>query len=112
MKTIPHNICATVAVAVLGAGMASTGAIAQTAPGLVTERSISLNAAMELASVALERCRADLGTPALRTRSVGEIAYYWGFNDVAHFSRSFRARYAQSPREFRSACEAARLAAH
>ena len=59
MKTIPHNICATVAVAVLAAGMASTGAIAQTAPGLVTERSISLNAAMELATVALERCRAD-----------------------------------------------------
>lgn len=60
----------------------------------------------------LARCHADLGTPALRSRPIGEIAYYWGFNDVAHFSRAFRARYGQSPREYRSACESARLSAH
>jgi uncharacterized protein GlcG (DUF336 family) len=34
-------------------------AVAQTSPGIVTERSISASAALELASAALERCRAD-----------------------------------------------------
>ncbi len=32
---------------------------AQSAPGLVTDKGISLNAAMELATASLERCRAD-----------------------------------------------------
>jgi uncharacterized protein GlcG (DUF336 family) len=34
-------------------------AIAQSGPGLVSERSISTSAALELATAALERCRAD-----------------------------------------------------
>jgi AraC-like DNA-binding protein len=51
----------------------------------------------------LDRCHADLATPALATRSIGEIAFYWGFNDVAHFSRAFRQRFDVSPREFRGA---------
>jgi len=38
----------------------------------------------------LDRCRNDLASPALAARSIGEIAFYWGFNDVAHFSRAFR----------------------
>lgn len=52
-------------------------------------------------SLRLEYCRADLSSAALAARSVGEIAYYWGFNDVAHFSRSFKQRYGMSPRELR-----------
>jgi uncharacterized protein GlcG (DUF336 family) len=46
--------------------LSATAAIAQTAPtptpaasGLISERSLSLNTAMELASTSLERCRAD-----------------------------------------------------
>lgn len=50
----------------------------------------------------LDRCRADLATSALTSRSIGEIAFYWGFNDVAHFSRAFRQRFGQSPRDFRA----------
>ncbi|HEU4405934.1 MAG TPA: helix-turn-helix domain-containing protein [Polyangiaceae bacterium] len=49
----------------------------------------------------LDRARADLATPALRSRSIGEIAYGWGFSSVAHFSRAFRERFGQSPRELR-----------
>ncbi len=49
----------------------------------------------------LERCRVDLSLPAAASRSIGEIAYYWGFNDVAHFSRAFRGKYGMSPREYR-----------
>jgi AraC family transcriptional regulator, positive regulator of tynA and feaB len=50
----------------------------------------------------LDRCRADLASPALASRTIGEIAYAWGFNDVAHFSRAFRQRFGQSPREWRA----------
>jgi uncharacterized protein GlcG (DUF336 family) len=39
--------------------MTSGCAIAQGSPGLVSERSISTSAALELATAALERCRAD-----------------------------------------------------
>ncbi|MBI3376632.1 MAG: helix-turn-helix domain-containing protein [Betaproteobacteria bacterium] len=49
----------------------------------------------------LKRCRAELALRSLQHRSVSDIAYSWGFNDPAHFSRSFRERFGQSPREFR-----------
>ncbi len=39
--------------------LGSTCAMAQTSPGLLSERSISASAAMELANTSLERCRAD-----------------------------------------------------
>jgi len=50
----------------------------------------------------LERCRDDLKLYSTSARSIGEIAYHWGFNNVAHFSRAFRLRYGLSPREFRA----------
>jgi len=53
-------------------------------------------------SVRLERCHRDLADPALAGRSVTDIAFAWGFNDLAHFSRSFRARYGESPRAYRA----------
>lgn len=59
----------------------------------------------------LDRCRKDLATPALAARAIGEIAFHWGFNDVAHFSRAFRQRFGESPRQYRaSQQEAARVA--
>jgi AraC family transcriptional activator of tynA and feaB len=50
------------------------------------------------------RCGDDLLKRALRSRTVSEIAYSWGFNDPAHFSRLFRAQFGRSPRVFRSEC--------
>jgi len=48
----------------------------------------------------LDRCRVALvDQPA---RSISEIAYAHGFNDAAHFSRTFKARFGFSPRELRS----------
>ena len=32
---------------------------------------------------------------------MSDIAFSWGFNDAAHFSRSFKEQYGMSPREFR-----------
>lgn len=49
----------------------------------------------------LECCRRDLLEPAQGRRSVSEIAFRWGFNDLAHFSRAFKQRFGCSPRELR-----------
>ena len=55
----------------------------------------------------LDAARRDLCDPSLAARSVSEIAFSWGFNDAAHFSRSFRARFACSARELRGGKSAA-----
>lgn len=49
----------------------------------------------------LEACRRDLADPRLAHRSVSDIAFSWGFNDAAHFSRVFRLQHGMSPREWR-----------
>jgi AraC-like DNA-binding protein len=50
----------------------------------------------------LERCRADLSDPAHDPLTITQIAFRWGFNDAAHFSRSFRQAYDESPRDLRA----------
>jgi AraC-like DNA-binding protein len=49
----------------------------------------------------LEACQRDLVDPRLANCSVSEIAFSWGFNEAAHFSRSFKEQYGLSPREWR-----------
>jgi AraC-like DNA-binding protein len=49
----------------------------------------------------LEACGRDLLDPRRAKASVAEIAFGWGFNDAAHFSRAFRERYGCSPRQWR-----------
>jgi len=51
----------------------------------------------------LERCANDLRNPSLRARSITDIAFGWGFNDSAHFSRLFRKEFAMAPRDYRRA---------
>ena len=51
----------------------------------------------------LEGCHRDLADPRLTRRSVSDIAFGWGFNDAAHFSRAFRERFGLAPREWRVA---------
>jgi acetamidase/formamidase/AraC-like DNA-binding protein len=58
----------------------------------------------------LQRSWADLSSPSEAHRSVSEIAFHYGFNDAAHFSRTFRERFGLSPRAFRQQ-EVERLAA-
>lgn len=50
----------------------------------------------------IERCRQDLANPLLRGRRISEIALRNGFNNLAHFSRVYRAAVGSSPSEFRS----------
>jgi AraC-like DNA-binding protein len=47
----------------------------------------------------LESCRRDLLQQP--NASISQIAFAWGFNDAAHFSRAFRERFGVSPRGLR-----------
>lgn len=49
----------------------------------------------------LARCRRELEDPAARRKSIAQVAYRWGFGDLAHFSRSFREAFGMSPRAYR-----------
>jgi AraC family transcriptional regulator, positive regulator of tynA and feaB len=50
----------------------------------------------------LKGCRADLANPAMRQKTITEIAFFWGFSDSAHFSHAFRKEFGISPRAFRA----------
>lgn len=52
----------------------------------------------------LDGAKRELCDPALVNRSISEIAFGWGFNDAAHFSRIFRQRFGCPPRELRAEC--------
>ena len=47
----------------------------------------------------LAHCAQDL--TSARKESISEVAMRWGFNDLSHFSRTFRQRFGKTPREFR-----------
>ncbi len=49
----------------------------------------------------LERCRQALETSAQAHRMIGEIAFSWGFSDLSHFGRRFRAAYGLAPGDYR-----------
>jgi AraC family transcriptional regulator, positive regulator of tynA and feaB len=51
----------------------------------------------------LSRCRLALEDPDQISRTVAEIAQGWGFSDMTHFGRCFRAAFGISPREYRKA---------
>jgi len=50
----------------------------------------------------LTACTNDLRDSRLRHRTISEIAFAWGFNDAAHFSRAFKERHGLSPRKWRT----------
>lgn len=45
--------------------------------------------------------RRDIGDPMLADRSIGELAERWGYPDQAHFSRTFRQAFGESPKQWR-----------
>ena len=49
----------------------------------------------------LALCREALENKSLRDYSITQIAFSYGFNDAAHFSRKFKERYGISPKECR-----------
>jgi AraC family transcriptional regulator, positive regulator of tynA and feaB len=56
----------------------------------------------------LASCHRDLTESAMSNRTVGDIAFAAGFNDLSHFSRAYRARYGCAPRDARSQRAASR----
>jgi AraC family transcriptional activator of tynA and feaB len=49
----------------------------------------------------LERCRKAFEDPSQASRTVSEIAYGWGFSDMTHFGRKFKAAFGVPPSEYR-----------
>jgi AraC-like DNA-binding protein len=49
----------------------------------------------------LERCRRALDEPAQARRTIGDIAFSWGFSDLSHFARRFKAEYGCTPGDYR-----------
>jgi AraC-like DNA-binding protein len=49
----------------------------------------------------LERCRRVLEDPTQAHRMIGEIAFSWGFSDLSHFNRRFKAEFGCAPGEYR-----------
>ncbi|MDB6082817.1 MAG: helix-turn-helix protein [Gammaproteobacteria bacterium] len=49
----------------------------------------------------LECCQADLLNPKYAGKSITEIAFSWGFNNAAHFSRCFKTRFGVTPSDYR-----------
>ncbi len=47
----------------------------------------------------LEACRTSLLDPALKHMTITEIAFNWGFNNAAYFSRTYRQKYDATPTE-------------
>lgn len=55
----------------------------------------------------LERSRQMLCDPALAQRTISEIAFSIGFQDLSHFSRRFTEKFGRSPRAWRAGARSA-----
>lgn len=53
----------------------------------------------------LEECARQMHDPAWNGHTLTEIAYSWGFNSAAHFTRTFRQHFGMSPREYRRSAQ-------
>ncbi|EJS96680.1 helix-turn-helix domain-containing protein [Pectobacterium wasabiae] len=49
----------------------------------------------------LDGCAKDLSDESKSQESISSVAFSWGFNDAAHFSRVFKSRYYISPTKWR-----------
>ena len=58
--------------------------------------------ASHLWSRRLEQAAADLRDPARASQSIAQIAFANGFEDAAHFTRAFKRRFSQTPRQWRA----------
>jgi AraC family transcriptional regulator, positive regulator of tynA and feaB len=50
----------------------------------------------------LARCRESLRDPAMAHRSIADLAFGWGFQDLSHFGRAFKAAFGMTPRDWRA----------
>jgi AraC family transcriptional activator of tynA and feaB len=78
---------------------AAAGVSIRYANAALAEESTSIGRLIQARRLA--RCRRALEDPAQTHRTVSEIAYGWGFSDMTHFGRKFRATYGLLPSEYR-----------
>jgi AraC-like DNA-binding protein len=78
---------------------AAAGISVRYANDLLSEQGTSLERL--IVSRRLEHCRRALEDPAQAQRTITEIAFAWGFSDVSHFDRRFKAAFGCSPRDHR-----------
>ena len=84
---------------------AETGISIRYANDLLAEENSSLERYVNMRR--LERCRAALEDVAQSHRSIGEIAFKWGFSDISHFGRRFKSKYGLTPTDYRRRAETA-----
>jgi AraC-like DNA-binding protein len=86
----------------LGPGMAAAaaGLSIRYANTLLAEEGMSLE--RYIVAQRLDRCRRALEDPAQSHRMIADIAFGWGFWDVSHFCRRFKAEFGLSPRDYRN----------
>lgn len=85
-------------------GVNKIAALTQLSPGHI-HRLFETEPATVAATIRLQRlqaCQRDLADPALAHRAISEIAYRWGFNQAAHFSRLFKQAFGLTPGEWRA----------
>lgn len=90
------------------AAAAAVGISARHANALLAEEGTGLE--RYIIARRLERCRRTLEDPAQAHRTIGEIAFSWGFADLSHFTRRFKAEFGAPPGEYRRQARAAALA--
>ena len=49
----------------------------------------------------LQACRRALDDPRQHSFTISQIAFGWGFNDLSHFSKAFKARFGLAPAQYR-----------
>ncbi len=81
------------------AAAAAAGISVRYANDLLSQQGTSLE--RFILSRRLERCRRALEDPRQSHRTISEIAYAWGFADLSHFNRRFKAAFGCSPRDYR-----------
>lgn len=59
----------------------------------------------------LEECARQMQTPAWHGHTLTEIAFSWGFNSSAYFTRCFHERFGVAPRDYRRSTATAKIAA-
>lgn len=85
----------------LGSVAAAAGVSLRYANAALADENTSISRVIQERRLA--RCRKALEDPAQSHRTVSDIAYNWGFSDMTHFGRKFRAAFGRLPSEYRRA---------